>query len=68
MRRFEFTTAINCGPRPFNPGDVAAESEIFAYLDSLLRQKQIVEVDAKLSEAKPPDIQTAAPKSTAKNK
>lgn len=65
----EFTVSINCGPRSFNPGDRVAADEIAGYLDSLLRQRQAVEVPDEpsppIAESKPPELR-AVPKSTAK--
>lgn len=66
---YEFTVSINCGPRAFQAGDRVSPAEIAGWLESLLRQRQVVEVPASpppIAQSLPPEIKTAAPKFTAK--
>lgn len=64
--RFEKTIAVD--GRIHKAGDEVAEPEIPAgCLESLVRQRLVVPVEPpKLAQAKPPELQTAAVKTTSK--
>lgn len=70
--QYQFTTAINCGARSFKPGDVVRDVEIIDYLASLVRLRQVMEffepepAPVSLANSKPPELKTAATKTTAK--